>query len=240
MFTKNRDYDKANQIAEKLKNTHKDQPAGWVLAGDIFVVKQNYSNAEKSYQTALSKNGNNQVVFKLVKVYTEQKQPQKAEQVLTDWLAKNQTDLAAHIVLGQFYQTSKDSEKSIEIYKAALKLAPDNLVILNNLAWELAEKEDADAVKYAAKAYDLAPDNASIADTYGWALVKNNEFSRGLLLLQEAVLKAPHITQIRYHLAYAMVKNGQTKEAKIELEQLLGKVKDEGELKEINALLTKL
>ena len=58
-------------------------------------------------------------------------------------------------------------------------------------------------------------------DTLGWLLVLNGESNRGLVLLQEARIKAPHIPDIQYHLAVALEKVGRKDEARKELNRLL-------------------
>ena len=52
-------------------------------------------------------------------------------------------------------------------------------------------------------------------------LVQNGETNRGLVLLQEAATKAPHIPDIRYHMAAALEKAGRRDEARKELDRLL-------------------
>ena len=52
-------------------------------------------------------------------------------------------------------------------------------------------------------------------------LVQNGETNRGLVLLQEAATKAPHLPDIRYHMAAALEKAGRREEALKELNRLL-------------------
>ncbi len=58
-------------------------------------------------------------------------------------------------------------------------------------------------------------------DTLGWLLVEFGDTNRGLVLLQEAATRAPHIAEIRYHMAAALAKTGRRDEARKELERLL-------------------
>ncbi len=46
-------------------------------------------------------------------------------------------------------------------------------------------------------------------------------YQRGLVLLQEAATRAPHIAEIRYHMAAALVKVGRNAEAHKELGRVL-------------------
>ena len=76
-------------------------------------------------------------------------------------------------------------------------------------------------MKHAERAHELAPGRTEVTDTLGWLLVQNGEVSRGLVLLQEAAVKAPHIPDIRYHMVVALDKVGRRDEARKELDRLL-------------------
>ena len=52
-------------------------------------------------------------------------------------------------------------------------------------------------------------------------LVQYGEAERGLVLLQEASVKAPHVDTIRYHMAVALDKNGHHEEARKVLARLM-------------------
>ena len=98
---------------------------------------------------------------------------------------------------------------------------PDNVVVLNNLAWAYHQVKDPRALETAERAYKLKPDSASLSDTLGWILVEQGNTRRGLELLQKAVKAAPKVPEIRYHLAQAWLKAGDKSKARSELEALL-------------------
>ena len=72
--------------------------------------------------------------------------------------------------------------------------------------------------------------------TLGWLLVQNGEINRGLALLQEARVKAPHIPDIHFHMAVALYKSGRVGESRKELDRLLRTGKTFPELDEARAL----
>ena len=217
----NKDYKRSKIIEKKLKKAYPKSSVAWVIEGDRYYKRKNFSKAVTSYESALDKNGNNKVMFKLAKTYRELKENDKAENVLKNWVVTHERDIAAYLALGQFYQSVENTAKAAEIYEKVLKITPNSLVALNNLAYIYAEQGNAKALKHAEKAYSLAPQNAGVIDTYGWSLVKVGDKAKGLNILKEAILKAPNVGDIRYHLAYAYNENGQSKEAKIELQYLL-------------------
>ena len=86
----------------------------------------------------------------------------------------------------------------------------------------------------------LAPDRPEIADTLGWLMLEHGDAQRGLVILQKALGKAPHIPSIRYHLAVALVKNDRGEDAQRELTRLLREHKDFPEANEAETLLAQL
>jgi len=80
--------------------------------------------------------------------------------------------------------------------------------LLNDLAWALSELGDPKATEVAEKAYRQAPYNANVIDTLGWTLVRTGDTKRGVELIHAASNLAPANSEIRLHLATAMVKAG--------------------------------
>jgi predicted Zn-dependent protease len=77
-------------------------------------------------------------------------------------------------------------------------------------------------------------------DTLGWILTEQGQAARAVELLQKAADKVPASAEIRYHLAAALAKSGDTRRARQELEDLLGQRKNFPQLKEAQALLKQL
>ncbi len=101
-----------------------------------------------------------------------------------------------------------------------MKLDPDNALLLNNLAWVLAETGDPKAREYAATAYRQAPFNPNVMDTLGWAEVQVGDAQKGVELLRAASNLAPGNADIRLHLAKGLIKTGDKVGAKKALEPL--------------------
>ncbi|MDV3241487.1 MAG: tetratricopeptide repeat protein, partial [Methylocaldum sp.] len=76
-----------------------------------------------------------------------------------------------------------------------------------------------------------------VMDTVGWIFVQNGKQKEGLNLLQDAAVHAPHVAQIRIHLAEALAKSGRKDEARKELERLLKEKKNFAEREKAEILL---
>jgi predicted Zn-dependent protease len=117
---------------------------------------------------------------------------------------------------------------------------PENVVVLNNLAFLYQAEGDDRALEYAERAHARAPDNPAIADTLGWVLVNRGEVGRALPLLETARQALPDRPEVRYHFATALAKAGRPAEAREELVALLNEVESFPQRADAEALLQTL
>ena len=83
-------------------------------------------------------------------------------------------------VLTLAYDKSSDKKylgSAIAVYKSLLIKMPNNISILNELAYLLAENNEelAEALRYAERAHEAQPNNPGVLDTYAYALHKNGK-----------------------------------------------------------------
>jgi predicted Zn-dependent protease len=95
-------------------------------------------------------------------------------------------------VLTLAYKRTSDNSylvKAIDEYESLLAEMPNNTLVLNNLAYLLAESGEKlpEALEYAKRAYELTPDNAGILDTYAYVLHKNGKNSEADNFLQASI-----------------------------------------------------
>ena len=107
--------------------------------------------------------------------------------------------------------------------EAALKLAPDQPLILNFLGYAKLERgEDLDSAEaMIRKASQLAPDDASITDSLGWAQYKRGKTTEAIDTLQRAAVADPAQAEIREHLGDALYEAGRKFEARFAWEAAL-------------------
>ena len=132
-----------------------------------------------------------------------------------------------------------DAEK---IYQAANKLYPNEAVVLNNLAFGMAEHgEDLDqALSMAQKARQLRSNLPEISDTLGWIYLKKNLPDNALQIFQGLVAAAPNQATFRYHLGMALSQKGDKLRALQELKKALEGSPSDPERKQIQELITRL
>jgi Flp pilus assembly protein TadD len=99
-------------------------------------------------------------------------------------------------------------------------VAPNIVVVLNNLAWAAGQAGGPDAVRYAERAVKLAPDSAPVLGTLGSLLVARGEHQRGVDQLARAARLAPDRSDIRLDYAKALLGAGRKDDARCELQLL--------------------
>ena len=130
------------------------------------------------------------------------------------------------------------------IFERSLKLDPNNIDALNNLAYIIAEQGgDIDqALVYATRALGLSND-PGIADTLGWVYIKKGQTEKAILTLIEIINLYPDHTSMsafQYHLGIAYAQRGDKVAARNALNAALQSKPGESEKIEIQALLKKL
>ncbi|MEX0759042.1 MAG: XrtA/PEP-CTERM system TPR-repeat protein PrsT [Tistlia sp.] len=145
---------------------------------------------------------------------------QRAEELLRQWVAEHPQEAGPALLLANQLITREAYEEAEAILTAALPGAPDNVTLLNNLAWLRSTTGMAGAEELARRALGMAPDSPQVADTLGWILVQRGELEEGEALLRQAAGNAPADPAVAYHLAFALAKNGKTADALAVLEEI--------------------
>jgi len=136
-------------------------------------------------------------------------------------------------VLQSAYAKTSDSnylKKAIAQYESLLAELPDNISILNNLAYMLAENNEKlpKALEYIERAREALPDNPDLMDTHAYVLYKNGKFSEASDFLQSALQqyqtqKVDVTSDVYEHLGMVKEKLGLATEAVAAYRQALEK-----------------
>jgi tetratricopeptide (TPR) repeat protein len=129
-----------------------------------------------------------------------------------------------------------------QFYEATMKLYPENGVVLNNLAFGIAEHGgDLDyALTMANRAKTLIPDMAEVSDTLGWIYLKKNLSDNAVEIFKDLVAKRPDQSIFRYHLGMAYSQKGDKAKAAGELKKALTQNPTNEERQKIQDLLNRL
>lgn len=92
-------------------------------------------------------------------------------------------------LMGAIFNEMKDYEKSDSSFEKALKITPEDPLILNNFSYFLAQRSYnlERAAQMAEKANQLEPNNSSFEDTYAWVLYKQKKYADARLWMEKAL-----------------------------------------------------
>jgi tetratricopeptide (TPR) repeat protein len=129
-----------------------------------------------------------------------------------------------------------------QVYEATMKIDPNNGIVLNNLAFGLAEHNgDLDqALTMAQQAKRLLPTMAEVSDTLAWIYLKKNLPDQALPILHDIVTKNPGRPTFHYHLGMAMAQKLEKAQAREEANKALALNPATDEKKQIQDFLSRL
>ncbi|MGB6944966.1 MAG: tetratricopeptide repeat protein [Bryobacteraceae bacterium] len=114
---------------------------------------------------------------------------------------------------------------AIADYRKALTKSPSDPIIMNNLAFLLADTggDSEEAFRLVNAAISKAPNLPQLQDTLAWIQIKRHNESAALLILQTLTSEHPEDVTFRYHYAVALVDSGNPSAAKQQVETALSK-----------------
>jgi tetratricopeptide (TPR) repeat protein len=99
------------------------------------------------------------------------------------------SDINVLSALGLVYDDLKMDAECERIYEQALKYHPENILIMNNYAYHLAErgKRLKEAEEMSRKTIEAEPESSSYLDTYGWILFRLKDYKNAAKYIEKAV-----------------------------------------------------
>jgi len=212
--------DEALAEARKMQKESPDKALGYAFEGEVWALQKKFDEGTQAYRQALAKQPVPEVAARLYIFLDNAGKAADAKAFADQWNREHPKDVTVRVQAGQLAQMHNDAKAAIAWYRGALEIDPDNIIVLNNLAWLLTQAKDPGARDYAERAYRISPLNPNIIDTLGWTLVNGNDVARGTQLLRMASNMAPTNPEIRLHLGVAQVRAGDKSGARTTLEPL--------------------
>ena len=228
------DVDGARRRLVEVSEDSRESQLFRLLQADVSYKAGDLVGATSDYESLVGEDSRD-ALFRLMALYMETGEPQRAKALLAHWLVDHPLDGDAEVALATQLLGRGDFRGAQERFESVLERSPESVVVLNNLAWLYQQTGDPRAREVARRAWSLAPDNADVADTYGWILLEDGELERGRELLVKANQRAPHNAAIGFHAAKALAETGRTEQAIVILREF-----DLPEGSEASALLRKL
>jgi len=114
------------------------------------------------------------------------------------------------------YYRMKDYQKAFEIFELTLKINQDDLTVINNYAYYLAEQDIRlnEAEQMAKKVIEKEKANNTFLDTYGWVLYKRGKLKEAAKVMENIINSGEKPDAVWYeHYGYILKKQNKCKEA---------------------------
>ena len=226
----------ALKLAKSVQLQQPQSPLGLVMAGDSELSSKSWDAAAQNYRAALAKGAGGDVAVKLDAALLVAKREAESAKFEADWLVAHPKDELFLFHLGGVAIAHNDLARAEERFRTVLKLSPDNVASLNNLAWVLVKTKKPGALEMAEKANALAPNQASYMDTLAEAYAQAGQMPKAIETQKKVVALTPENHSSRLTLARYYLSAGQKDAAREELKRLavLGdKVPQQQEVKQL-------
>lgn len=199
--------------AAMLSDRPRMKAVGLLLRGDVLVQLEQDGKALKVYEEAGKAGAAEAALLRKLEVEARKYGGDYVLKELEEWLKKHPDSQSAMVVAVRFATAKGDYATVVKHLEAIDKLAPNNPVTLNDLAWAYTKLGKADAVTVARKANAIAPDNPQILDTLAEAQQLVGQRKEAMASLRAALSLAPQHPVFRVHLAELLIQEGSRKEA---------------------------
>ena len=184
-----------------------------------------FSTARLQNARAAMKSVPEKAISRIVRAETRQRRGDKsgAKQALQEATELAPGAATAQLQLAIMHQDDGETVQAMARFREVLKVEPNNVIALNNLAYALAErqKSPADALPLARRAVALAPGEPTIIDTLAWIehlLGNDREAAR---LLEPIVAKSTGAAELHLHAAIIFAALGRHDAAEAQLKETL-------------------
>lgn len=182
------------------------------------------ANAVETLKDAITKDPLRPEAYEVMYgVFAGQGQRAEAGQAIDQAVAALPNNDGLQILKADHFIAERKFNEAIAIYETILARRPNDLIVANNLASLLSERDDQASLKRAREV--AAPlreaQNPYFVDTYGWALYRAGEKAEGIAALAKAAAGAPGVVDIRYHYGVALLESGDLAKGRAELEAVI-------------------
>jgi putative PEP-CTERM system TPR-repeat lipoprotein len=216
------DMDTAFEEMEELQSDVSEERADvWYMQGWLNVRAGNLEAAEQALQKSLALQPTPDTVMLLFTTLNSLGKTEEALAMLEAGSEKFARNLGLIAVLGQSYLAQQEEDKAIAVYQRMLRVYPDSVVALNNLAWLMRDKDPGQALDYASRGNKLAPEDPYMLSTFGTVLVANGKPAKGEQTMRKAVALYPENMQLKLDLGRLLLNIGKADAARPYLELVI-------------------
>ena len=131
---------------------------------------------------------------------------------------------------------------ALTAYRDAMKIDPNNPVVLNNLAYLMTTTGGNldEALSLATRAKQQLPNFTEVSDTIGWIYIKKNQSDSAIEIFKDLTTKVADNSTFHYHYGMALYQKGDKVSALRELNRAIQNKPKKDEETQIKELIQKL
>jgi predicted Zn-dependent protease len=212
--------DTAVSKAQAFQASYPGSEADLLLADTLTKAKR-FDQASNVLAKSLAGKPDGAVLSRLVQLKLLAKDKTAANNLMSQWLARNPNDLAVRHGFAQFLMGEGNYAGARVQYEMILKQNTNDVLAMNNLGGLLQASDPGRASSLLAKAVQLAPNSPDVNDSLGWLKVQQKDAPGGLSYLRRAHDLNPQDPSITYHLIVALDSSAKRNDARPLLKSLL-------------------
>lgn len=196
---------------KKVTELDKLNPDGWVYLASAYYEKQDFPTTIKILEEAKNFVPDEFRVYLLLGVsYQRIQKLESAAMALEKAIGFDEKNADALSALALVYDDLKRYEESDSLYEKALRLYPNNHLLLNNYAYSLSVRnvQINRALRMAQEAIKQQPKNPSYLDTIGWIYFQLGDYNSALKYISEAIEAGEVSSVVLEHLGDVYFKLG--------------------------------
>lgn len=221
MALEDRDAAAAKAVVRQVQAQRPRESVGLMLEGDVAAHERAWDTATKAYRAALKLAPSTEGAIRLHRALSAAERRAELAAFEAEWARSHPRDVGFHLYLGDQAGARQSWAEAERHYARAVRVAPDQPLVLNNLAYAMAMQSKPAAVEPARRALSLLPDQPAVMDTMAWALAADRQLDKAVSLQQQAVARqGSSMPTLRLSLARLYLQAGDTAKAKQELQTL--------------------
>ncbi len=236
-------WDQAIQMAQSQVKQSPDRADYRLSLAKIYFRAGKYADSSSQYQMLIDKNPKvAELYVRMGEAKENGNDPNGAIEAFKKAKEIDPSNYLPVLELALMYNRVGRDEEARKTYEEVIKLQPDNVEALNNLAYIKADNGvDLDqALAYAQRAQQKRPNDPNVIDTLALIYIHKNLTDDSLRMLRDLVSKTPSNPTFHLHLALALYQKGDRPEAKKELETALRNKPSDRDQSRIKELMAKV
>ena len=208
----------ARELFVNIPEMLKSQPFAKAVEAKILATEGDFLAAEQAIKSAYTERPSVSHLLVYIEILNRLDKADRVLVLLESHHLLQPDDKMVKVLLAEqyFYKQPNEAER---LYRELLTEVPDNLIVLNNLAYLLKDKGKIDESLHLAKqAYALQPSNVAVVDTLAQVYVLQENYSEAVKIYKSVMKKDAGNTIVILNYIEALLKNNEIRLAQRELD----------------------